>query len=644
MEKTKIQWESVMTIADSADWLHWAKRTYPKKFMPLEGIFNHVHRGDRIFIHTGCGEPQYLVSSLVNYVQSHPKALFDTELLQVWTLDLAPYTDKKFKYNFRHNSFFIGNTTRDAVNEGAADYTPVFLSNVPGLFYSKIVPLDVALIQTSPPDEHGYMSIGVSVDIVKAAAEVAGLVIAQVNTKMPRVHGDGFIHINDVDFIVPHDEPLLNYRTEPEDEITQKIGKYVASLIQDGDTIQVGYGAVPNAILSNLSGKKHLGVHTELLSDGIVNLMKLGVIDNSKKTINRGKAVASFCMGSNETYSFINDNPSVNFRRIEYTNNPLTIAQHENMIAINAALELDLTGQASAESLGNTFYSSVGGQADFMRGAMLAKNGMSILVVKSTAANDTISRIVPQLKEGASVTLHRGDIHYVVSEYGIAYLHGKNIRERAMELITIAHPKFRPQLITEAKALNIIYKDQAFIPGKRGEYPEELETFRTTEDGMEIFLRPVKLSDEPNIKDFFYSLSDNSMHRRFMSERKDMPHERLQDFVVIDYTKELIILAMLKNEEREDIIGVGQFAIDEITHTAEVAFAVRDDMHNKGVGSELLSYLTYLAKRRGLLGFTAEVLSDNTAMLHVFEKMGFDIDKKCEEGTFELRMKFRAGV
>ena len=617
------------------------KKVYPEKFASENKIFNHIHRGDRIFIGTGCGEPQYLVSALINYVESHPKAFFDAEVLHVWTLGVAPYTDEKFKHTFRHNSFFIGHNTRDAVNKGIADYTPIFLSEVCDLLYRRFVPVDVALIQTSPPDNHGYMSLGVSVDIVKAATEKTSLVIAQVNLNMPRVHGDGFIHISDVDFIIPYDEPILEYDTGADNEIAQRIGKYVSRLILDGDTIQVGYGSIPNAILSNLYDKKHLGIHTELLSDGIVELMKKGVIDNTKKSINRGKTVATFCMGKTETYQYLHDNPAIEFRTVDYTNNPLIIAQHDNMVAINSALEIDLTGQATAESIGKIFYSGIGGQADFMRGAVLSRNGKTILAIQSTAEDGTVSRIVPFLKEGAGVTLNRGDVHYVVTECGIAYLHGKNIRERAMELISIAHPKFRPQLIQEAKKLNLIYKDQAFIPGKRGEYPYELETHRTTKTGLEILLRPVKISDEPLLKDFFYSLSDQSLYRRFISMRKDMPHERLQEFAVIDYTKEIVILALIQQGEREEIVGVGQYGIDEAMYTAEVALVVRDDYQNKGIGTELLSYLTYLAKKHGLLGFTAEVLVENRPMLNLFEKMGFDIEKRSTQGVYELNMAFR---
>ncbi len=419
------------------------KGKYPEKFAAEEKIFSHIHRGDRIFIATGCGEPQYLVRALIHHVQSYPKAFFDAEVFHVWTLGVAPYTDEKFKANFRHNSFFVGDNTRDSVNKGVADYTPVFLSQVPELLHRKLIPVDVALIQTSPPDDHHYVSLGVSVDITKTAIENASLVVAQVNSNAPRVHGDTFTHVEEVDFIIPFDEPLLQYETKVPGEIAQRIGKYVARIVEDGDTIQVGYGSIPNAILANLRNKKHLGVHTELLTDGIVELMKDGIVDNTRKSVNRGKTVATFCMGRRETYQYIHDNPGIEFKTIDYTNNPLVIAQHRNMVAINSALEVDLTGQVTAESIGKTFYSGIGGSADFMRGAVLTPGGKAILVLRSTAKGGKVSRIVPFLHEGTGVTIGRGDVHYVVTEYGIAYLHGKNIRERAIDSIAIAHPRYR---------------------------------------------------------------------------------------------------------------------------------------------------------------------------------------------------------
>jgi acyl-CoA hydrolase/GNAT superfamily N-acetyltransferase len=627
----------------AASTIEQLRKTYPRKFASGKHIFSRIQPGDRIFIGTACGEPQYLVRALVEYVESNPKAFFDAEVLHIWTLGVTPYADEKFRRNFRTNSFFIGDNTRGPVNQGLADYTPIFLSQVPQLFRRKAIPIDVALIQTSPPDSHGFMSLGVSIDIVKAAVRHARLVVAQMNAEMPRVHGDTFIHIDDVDFIVHHDEPLLEYEATVPSEIAENIGKHVARIVEDGDTIQVGYGSVPNAILSALVNKKDLGVHTELFGDGIASLMKRGVITNSRKRVNPGKSVATFCMGKKETYAFIHDNPAVDFRGIDYTNDPAVIAQIGTITAINSALEIDLTGQSTAESIGRTFYSGIGGQADFMRGAALSPRGKSILVLQSTAQNDSVSRIVPLLTEGAGVTLTRGDVHYVVTEYGIAYLHGRNIRERAMALISIAHPKFQPWLIEEARKFSLIYKDQAYLEGQGGRYPENLETYRTTKSALRILLRPVKISDEPRLKEFFYSLSDETTYKRFMAPRRSMPHETLQDsFVVIDYTKEMVVLAVLEREGRETMVGIAQFRGNEGAHTAEVAIVVGDEYQNKGIGTELLTHLTYIAKKQGLLGFSAEVLKGNRAMLHLFEKMGFDIEKKSlPDVCYTLRLGFR---
>lgn len=618
------------------------RKIYPEKFAPEESIFSHIHAGDRIFIGTGCGEPEYLVAALVNYVKNHPKAFFDAELIHVWTLGVAPYTDEKLQENFRLDSFFVGDSTRNSVNRGAADYTPVFLSSVPELFRSELIPVDVALIQTSLPDKHGYLSLGISVDVVGSAVDMAGLVVAQVNSNMPRTQGDGFINIKDIDFILPHDEPLLEYSAKgaPSD-IVQKIGRYVASLIEDGSTIQVGYGQIPDAVVPNLAQKKDLGVHTELLSDGIINLMRSGVVTNRRKSHNPGKTVASFCMASRESYDFLDENPAVEFKRIDYTNNPLIISRHRLMTAINSAMEIDLTGQATAESLGGTFYSGIGGQADFMRGSVLAPGGKTILALPSTALNESVSRIVPVLQEGAGVTLNRGDIRYVVTEYGIAYLHGKNIRERAMDLISIAHPKFRPWLMESARKRGFIYKDQLFIPGEKGVYPEELEIYRTTAKGLDTFLRPAKITDEPLLKEFFYDLSEESLYKRFFSARTDMPHKRLQDFVAIDYSRKMEILATIREKEKETIVGLGQYELNSDMHSAEVALVVRDRFQGRGVGRVLLSYLIYLARRQGLLGFSGEVLVANRSMVGLFEKMGFDTEKRSEEGVYEMRMWFR---
>jgi len=634
---------------------HDIKEKWPGKFRDLERfIFQEIRPGNRIFVGTGCGEPQHLVRSLLEFVKERPKAFLDAELINIVTLGVAPYTDEKFQSNFRLNSFFIGDHTRNAVNRGEADYTPIFLSNLPQLIRSERIPLDVALIQTTLPDKDGRLNLGVSVDIVRTAVEKAGIVIAQPNSHMPAINGDGWIRMDDVDYLIPWDEPLLEYIEDVPGEIAQRIGKYVARIVEDGSTIQVGYGSIPNAIVSSLKKKKHLGVHSELLSDGIAGLIRDGVVDNSNKSINPGKTIATFCMGHRSTYDFLRNNDSIEFRTIDYTNNPLIIAQNSKMIAINSALEIDLTGQATAESLGHSFYSGIGGQADFMRGTAIAPGGKTVLALPSTALvtsadssddeasqkGGRVSRIVPFLGEGAGVTLTRGDIHYVVTEYGIAYLHGKSIRERAMALIAIAHPLFRLWLIEEAKRMHLIYPDQAFIPGVQGEYPEDLEAWKTTRTGLGILLRPVKISDEPLLKDFFYSLSDESMYQRFISARRDIPHQELQKFAAVDYFQKMVLVATVEEDGIESICGLGQYGINSDMFTADVALVVRDDCQNHGIGGELLAYLTYLAKRQGLLGFTAEVLAGNDPVFHLFKKMGFAVSKRRDSGVYELVAMF----
>ncbi|NLB18262.1 MAG: GNAT family N-acetyltransferase [Syntrophomonadaceae bacterium] len=616
------------------------KKLYPKKFTTEYRVFKNIKRGNKVFFGTGAGEPRYLVRSLMEYLNKDPAAFFDVDIYYVWTL--LDNTDfyEKYKNNFRISSFFIGDPNRDAVNQGQADYTPVFTSKIPKLFNRKAFPIDIALIQTSLPDEHGYFNLGVNVDIVKAAVENASLIVVQANSYMPNVHGDGFIHINDIDYIIPHDERLTEYIIAVESDVELQIGKYVARLIQDGDTIQIGYGSIPAAVLSCLSNKKHLGVHSELLTDGIVNLMKEGVIDNSKKSLNKGKTIGSFCLGKKETYEFLNNNPAVELRRLDYVADLMNIALHDNMTAINTVLQIDLTGQATAESLGNVYHSGITGFANFMRATPLTRRGKTIIAMKSTAKNGEFSKIVPNLLEGAGVSVHRADAQYVVTEYGIAYLQGKNMRERAMELIAIAHPKFRRWLIEEAKARNLVYKDQKFVSGSRGKYMEEYETYKTTKTGLEILLRPIKISDEPRLREFFNSLSDDSLYTRFFSPLPYVPHESLQDIITADNAKGVSILAVIPDAENEIVIGMGQYSMNETDYSAEVSFATSDNYQNNGISSILLAHLTYLGMRNGLQSFTASVLIQNASMAHVLKKAGF-LHKTTTDGVFEFEKALR---
>jgi len=431
------------------------REQFGKRLESAGSALQRVRAGQRVFVGSGAAEPQLLVSAL----QERKSDLAGTEIVHIMTLGAAPYAGLQAGSSFRHNALFIGANVRAAVCAGRADYTPVFLSEIPRLFRSGRLPLDVALIQVSPPDAHGFCSYGVSVDVVKAAAESAGLVIAQVNPLMPRTLGDSFIHVDQIPHLIEGPEPLLESLPAAPDPVHREIGRHIASLIEDGSTLQLGIGAIPNAVLQYLGEKRNLGVHTEMFSDGVIDLIEAGVINGSAKRVEPGKVVSSFCMGSRRLYDYVDDNPRFEFRSVEFTNDPFVISQNDRMVAINSALEVDLTGQVCADSLGSKFYSGIGGQVDFIRGAARSHGGKPIIALPSTAHGGTISRIAPVLQEGAGVVTTRGDVHYVVTEYGVADLWGRTVRERALALIRIAHPDFRETLLAEAKRRHLLDAD-----------------------------------------------------------------------------------------------------------------------------------------------------------------------------------------
>jgi acyl-CoA hydrolase/RimJ/RimL family protein N-acetyltransferase len=616
----------------------WQER-YANKIVSAAAAIKKIKAGDRVFVGSACGEPQELVRALVRAGDG----LSDTELIQVLTLGVAPYADPKYAASFRANAFFIGNNLRDAVNDARADYTPVFLSKVPDLFHSHRIPIDVALIMVSPPDEHGYCSLGVSVDITKTAAECAKMVVAQVNRHMPRTLGDCFLHVDQIAYLVEHDEPLLEWPVVAEpDKITEKIARHIARLIPDGATIQAGIGRVPDAILHLLEGKNDLGVHTEMFSDGVMKLVKAGVITGRRKTLHPGKIVGSFAAGSRELFDFLDDNPEIEMRSSEYTNDPRIICRHDNMIAINAGIEIDLTGQVVADSIGTWFYSGIGGHADFMRGAALAKNGKPIIALPATAdtPKGPVSRIVASLAEGAGVTTTRGDTHYIVTEYGVAYLHGRNLRERAMALINIAHPDFRGELLHKAKQRHIVYSNQ-ILPPPNAPYPTQYEWNVDLKGGGRVFIRPIRPSDEPMIKEMFYSFSERTRYLRFHGPMKSFSHNRLQVFCNVDYDQEMTLIGVVGQSGNEDVVSLGCYIHDQGTNTAEVAFSVRDDWQNKGLGSHLFRKLVDIGRERGIETFHAEVLTENLPMMNVFHHSGCTVSTQAEGGVVHVTIDLR---
>jgi 4-hydroxybutyrate CoA-transferase len=432
--------------------------SYRTKVMSAREALRCVESHMRVYIQPGCAEPETLVGALIE----RGPCVRDVEIVHLLTMGRADYIAPEMAGHFRHNAMFIGANVREAVNDGRADYTPIFLSEIESLFESGEMVIDVALIQVSPPDSHGFCSFGVGVDTTLTAAKKARFVIAQVNNQMPRTYGDSFIHVSDIDAIVESSRPLCEL---PKHEITDlhlAIARNVATLIEDGSTIQTGIGGIPDAVLIYLKDRKDLGVHTELLSDHIIPLIESGVVNGRRKTLHPRKVVLAFALGTRRLFDFVNDNPIFEFHPNAYTNNPILIAQNDHMVAINSALQVDITGQVCADSIGTYFYSGIGGQVDFIRGATRSKGGKPIIAIPSTAKNDTISRIVPTLDPGAGVVTSRGAVHYVVTEFGVAYLHGRSIRQRAEALIQIAHPDFRNQLYEYCERTKWLQKNHAF--------------------------------------------------------------------------------------------------------------------------------------------------------------------------------------
>jgi 4-hydroxybutyrate CoA-transferase len=421
--------------------MSWTEE-YRRKLVRPEQAVQSIQSNMRVYIHPGCAEPETLVEALM----ARGPFVKNVEIVHLMTTGRADYIAPQMEGHFRHNAMFIGPNVRQAVNEGRADYTPVFLSQVEDLFENEQMPIDVALVQVSPPDAHGFCSFGVGVDATLTAARCAKFVIAQVNDQMPRTFGDCFIHVKDLDAVVEVSRPLCELKPITVAEVHHAIGKHVAGLIEDGATLQLGIGGIPDAVLLELTDHKDLGIHTEMLSDSVIPLIESGVLNGNCKGIHRGKIILAFVLGTKKLFDCVNNNPMFAFHPNKYTNDPLAISQNDKMVAVNSALQVDITGQVCADSIGTSFYSGIGGQVDFIRGASRSNGGKPIIAMPATAKNGTISRIVPMLDPGAGVVTSRGAVHYVVTEFGVAYLHGRTIRQRAEALIEIAHPKFRDEL------------------------------------------------------------------------------------------------------------------------------------------------------------------------------------------------------
>ncbi len=630
-----------MSIISDEDIKFFLNKYSKKKVSLNQAIKKYVKPGDRIFIDSGCAEPIDLTKKLIELGPELP----DVEIMHFLSLsDLDYYeTAGGIEDLFRHNAFFIGKSLRKYIKKGQADYTPMLLSEIPWLFKLGKMHLDTALIQVSLPDRYGFCSYGINVDIVKPIAEAADFVVAEINPKMPRTLGDSFIHMDDIDAFIVSDHDIIEFDYGPPGEIETKIAEFVASLIEDESTIQMGIGTIPNAVTIELERKKDLGVHSEVFSDGIVDLVEKGVVTCKKKTIHKDKILCSFVMGTRRLYDFCDDNPMVEFHPCEYTNDPFIISQNKKQVAINAALTVDLTGQVNADSLGYQFYSGIGGQVDFVRGAGRAKDGKPIMVVPSTVTlpdGKVISRIVPYLQPGSGVVITRGDVHYIVSEWGIAYLYGKSVRERVLEMINIAHPDFREELLEHAKKWKYIYSDQKLpisIDGRIAIYPEKYETSLALKNGKKVKIRPVKPTDERMIQELHYSLDEKDRYYRFFTPVHDFRHKKIQPMVNIDYTTDMILVGEIKEEGESKIIALGAFFKTIKPPLAELAFVTHKDWRGLGITRFLLNYLVKIGRELNYKTFGGTILFENKVMLHIIDTSGYNLTlKKIEGGVTEF--------
>lgn len=589
-----------------------------------ETAIKNIKKGRRILVGSGCAEPQHLVGALMN----HSSRFFDNEIVHLLTVGIAPYGDPKYKDSFCHNAFFIGANVRDAVSAGHADYTPVFLSEIPELFLSGRMPLHAVLVQVSPPDNNNMVSLGISVDILPAAISCADIVIAQMNKNMPQTCGRSRIPIDCIDYLIEADEPLSELPARKTNDVYAKIGHNIAKYIHDGDTLQLGIGSIPDAVLDNLKNKNDLGIHSEMISDGVISLYLHGNITNKKKGINEGVSIVSFVLGSKNLYNFVHNNRDFHFCPTEYVNDPFIVAQNHNMVSINSALQVDLTGQVCADSLGSMFYSGFGGQVDFVRGARRSKGGRSFIALPATAKNWKISRIVPALSEGAGVVTTRADVDFVVTEYGAAYLHGKTIRERGLALIQIAHPDFRDELLSCLKERHYVYLDQKTIKDDDSHVKAKIPYSKKFGDKM-IYFRPLGPMDEKTVQDFFYSHKPETIYQRYLSLVESLPHAVAQERVSVDYNRDMALAGYDSPKPYAQMVCLGRYIRDDADH-AELGIVVKEEYHGNGIGNFLTDFLLTSAREHGIKRMTAFTSHTNTAMMKILKKHGFSMQESRE--------------
>ena len=585
---------------------------------------------------TACATPRTLVKAL----EELPLAPADVELIHFFTDGAIPHDESgKPLTKYRHRTFFVGSDVRSAIKHGMAEYLPISIARVPELFNLGRIPLDVALIQVSRPDRFGYMSLGVSVDVVAAAVQNAKLVIAEVNPNMPWTMGDSVIHVSQTHHLVEVATPMIEYvHRVSEESVVQHIARYIASIIDDGSTLQIGLGRIPNEALKYLEDRKDLGIHSDVITDAIIPLLEKGILTGRKKTLQKGKIVTSMAMGSRKLYDILDRNPLFSFQPIDVVCDPYTIAAQRKMVSVTQAFAVDLTGQVCSDQFAGEFYGGIAAQAEFLRGASRSPGGKPIICLAATTEDGETSRIRPVLLAGEGVTVPRADVHYVITEYGIAYLFGKPMRERAIALIQLAHPKFRQQLLEEAKRLGYLAAHQT-LQNMRA-YPVEEERVVSLKNGKQVTLRPARASDADGIRELFFKLPATDIYTRFFRRVQALSHKDVERLCNFSYEDEVGFVAVTGPRELEVIVGQACYFVSPTTNMAETAFLIDPAWQGTGLGGALQQRMVEHAKGRGLRGFVAEILLENTKMIALARKGSDKVSVEKDQDCVHVTMLF----
>jgi len=606
------------------------------KLISAEAAARLIRPGQQIFVGTACATPRALLDAIE--ALDHPPA--DVQLNYFLTTNpLKHDSGSRCNTSYKHRVFFVGSDVRDAVKQGIAEYVPISIARVPQLIRIGRIPVDVALIQVSTPDEFGYVSLGVSVDIVAAAVEHAKLVIAEVNPAMPRTMGDSMLHVNRIHKLVLVDSPVIEYvHPAVEDEVVQRIARYIAGIIDDGSTLQVGLGRIPNESLKYLSDRRDLGIHSDVITDAIIPLLEKGILTGRQKSEQRGKIVTSFALGTRRLYDLLDRNSLFSFQPMEAVCHPYTLTMQHKLVSVTQAFAIDLTGQVCSDQFDGEFYGGLAAQGEFLQGAARSPGGKPIICLTSTTDDGATSRIRPLLLAGEGVSVARTDVHYVITEYGIAYLFGKSISERAVALIEIAHPKFRAQLLDEAKALGYLPADQN-LKSKR-DYPVEEERVVTLKSGRQVMLRPARASDSDGIRTLFHVMPADDVYTRFFQRLQSLSNREVERLCNLNYETEVAFVAVEGPRENEKVVAQSCYFVNPSTNLAETAFMVDPGWQGTGLGSALQRRMAEHARARGLRGFVAEVLPENSKMLALARGFSENISVERDDDTVHVTMLF----